>query len=52
MGRIKKYLTESEVKEAKSQATKRWYYRNKETVDKKARDRYHINKLKNHGQSS
>lgn len=51
MGRLKKYLTESEIKDAKNEATKRWYCRNKEVVDKKARERYHINKSKN-GQSS
>jgi len=44
VGRLKIYKTEEEAKNAKNAATKRWYERNKEEVDKKAREKYHKSK--------
>jgi hypothetical protein len=40
MGRTKKYTTEEQVKEAKNEATKRYYTRNKAVIDAKAREKY------------
>ena len=40
MGRIKKYHTEEERKEANRQKAKRYYWKNKEKVDAKAKERY------------
>jgi hypothetical protein len=43
MGRIKKYLTPEEKQKSKSDAAKRYYWKNKEQEDEKARQRYHKN---------
>lgn len=43
MGRIKKYQTLEEKQEADKQASKRYYWKNKEKEDEKARKRYHRN---------
>jgi len=47
MGRLKKYLTDEQVKAAKSEATKRWYKKNKKSCDAKALARYHSKKTNN-----
>lgn len=43
MGRIKKYLTPEEKQKSKSEASKRYYWKNKEQEDEKARKRYYRN---------
>jgi hypothetical protein len=40
MGRIKKYLTPEDKKRSKSEASKRYYWKNKEQEDEKAKQRY------------
>ena len=44
MGRKKKYFTEEEKQEANRQKVKDYYYRHKDEVDKKAKERYWFNK--------
>jgi hypothetical protein len=44
MGRIKKYLTEEEKITAKKQQAYKYYWKNKEKQDEKARERYRKNK--------
>jgi hypothetical protein len=44
MGKIKKYLTEKEKKLAQKLASQKYYWKNKEQEDGKARQRYHKNK--------
>jgi hypothetical protein len=44
MGRIKKYLTPEEKQAAKANASKKYYWKNKEQEDEKARERYRKNK--------
>lgn len=46
MGRLKKYKTEEELKEANRQKSKRYYWRNKEKVDKRILEKYYENKRK------
>lgn len=43
MGRIKKYLTPEDKKQARADASKRYYWNNKEQEDEKARQRYYKN---------
>ena len=43
MGRIKKYLTPEDKKQARAGASKRYYWKNKEQEDEKARQRYYRN---------
>jgi hypothetical protein len=40
MGRIKKYLTPEEKQESRNRASKKYYWKNKEQEDEKARQRY------------
>ena len=40
MGRLKKYKTEEDRKEANRQKAKRYYWRNKEKIDAKNKERY------------
>ncbi len=40
MGRLKKYKTEDELKEARLKWPRRYYWKNKEKVDARARNRY------------
>ena len=43
MGRIKKYLTPEEKQASRTNASKKYYWKNKEQEDEKARQRYHRN---------
>jgi hypothetical protein len=47
MGRIKKYLTPEDKKQAKADASKRYYWKNKEQEDEKARQRYYKKRMPN-----
>ena len=44
MGRIKKYLTPEAKKIAQAEASQKFYWKNKEQEDAKARQRYRKNK--------
>lgn len=44
MGRLRKYNTEEEGKEAHRQFVKTHYWKNKERLDKEAKERYQIKK--------
>jgi len=44
MGRIKKYLTKEEKQLAQKLASQRYYWKNKEQEDEKAKQRYQRNK--------
>ena len=44
MGRLKKYHTDEERKDANRQKSKRYYWKNKEKVDAKNKKRYHEKK--------
>jgi len=44
MGRKRKYFTLEEKQEANRQKVKDYYYRHKEEVDRKAKERYWFNK--------
>jgi hypothetical protein len=44
MGRIKKYLTPEEKQVSRANASKKYYWKNKEQEDEKARQRYRKNK--------
>jgi hypothetical protein len=44
MGRIKKYLTEEEKIQAQKDWSKKYYWKNKEQEDEKARQRYQTSK--------
>jgi hypothetical protein len=44
MGRIKKYLTKEEKFQAQKEWSKKYYWKNKEQEDEKARQRYQNNK--------
>lgn len=44
MGRIKKYSTPEEKQAAKTKASKKYYWKNKDQEDEKARQRYQKNK--------
>jgi hypothetical protein len=41
MGRLKKYKTEEEKKEAQKKWANQYYYRNKEQINKKAMEKYY-----------
>jgi hypothetical protein len=41
MGRIKKYSTEDEKKEAQKKWAKEYYYRNKNIINKKTMEKYY-----------
>ena len=43
MGRIKKYQTEEERIQKQLEYSKKYYWKNKEEVDEKAKQRYHRN---------
>lgn len=43
MGRLKKYNTPEEKQEAKRRASNRYYWKNKEREDAKAKERYNRN---------
>lgn len=45
MGRRKKYETEEELKAARREWSRRYYWKNKEKVDAKAKERYHKKKV-------
>lgn len=45
MGRIKKYQTPEEKQKARANASKRYYWKNKEQEDEKARQRYHKKRM-------
>jgi hypothetical protein len=47
MGRIKKYLTPEDKKQAKAKASKKYYWKNKEQEDEKARQRYSKKRMSN-----
>ena len=47
MGRIKKYLTKEEKQLAQKLASKKYYWKNKEQEDEKAKRRYHNKNLSN-----
>lgn len=44
MGRLKKYFTVEEKKEAAKQASKKYYWKNKDKIDQMAKIRYKNNK--------
>jgi hypothetical protein len=41
MGRLKKYSTEEEKKDAQKKWSNEYYYRNKEIINKKAMEKYY-----------
>lgn len=41
MGRYKKYITEKDRRQARQRWNQDYYVRNKEIIDKKAKERYH-----------
>ncbi len=43
MGRIKKYRTPEEKQASRANASKKYYWKNKEQEDEKARQRYYRN---------
>jgi hypothetical protein len=43
MGRIKKYLSEEQKKEAQRKWSQNYYVKNKKQIDEKAKDRYYKN---------
>lgn len=47
MGRLKKYKTDEELRNANRLKSRRYYWKNKEKLDEKARCRYRQKKLKN-----
>ena len=52
MGRLKKYHTEEDKKEAKRAAVRKYYWKNKEACDKRSYINYHKNvKRKKNGES-
>lgn len=44
MGRIKKYKTEEELKIARREYSKKYYWKNKEKVDERVRKKYYERK--------
>lgn len=46
MGRLKKYLSEEERVEAQKEWSRSYYWKNKEQVDERAREKYRRNKHK------
>lgn len=40
MGRLRKYKTEEEKREAQKKWSKAYYWKNKKTIDEKAKERY------------
>jgi hypothetical protein len=49
MGRLRKYNTEEEGKEAQRQFARNYYWKNKERLDKEAKERYQ-NKIKSNNE--
>jgi len=49
MGRLRKYNTEEESKEAQRQFARNYYWKNKERLDKEAKERYQ-NKIKSNNE--
>ena len=47
MGRIKKYLTPEEKQVSRTNASKKYYWKNKEQEDEKARQRYNKKRMSN-----
>ena len=47
MGRIKKYLTPEEKQKSRAEASKKYYWKNKEQEDEKARQRYNKKRMSN-----
>ena len=43
MGRLKKFKTEEELKQARREYSKKYYWKNKEKVDEKNKERYYRN---------
>jgi hypothetical protein len=41
MGKLKKYLTDEERKEAYRLSSKMYYWKNKDRIDKKQKEKYH-----------
>jgi hypothetical protein len=41
MGRIKKYITQEDKKEAQKKWAKEYYYRNREMINKKSMENYY-----------
>jgi hypothetical protein len=46
MGRLKKYQTDEERKAAYRLSSKEYYWKNKEYIDKKQKEKYHEQKSK------
>jgi hypothetical protein len=47
MGRIKKYQTPEEKQKARANASKKYYWKNKDQEDEKARERYNKKRMSN-----
>lgn len=47
MGRIKKYLTPEEKQASRAKASKKYYWKNKEQEDEKAKQRYNKKRMSN-----
>jgi hypothetical protein len=47
MGRIKKYLTPEEKQISRAKASKKYYWKNKEQEDEKAKQRYNKKRMSN-----
>jgi hypothetical protein len=47
MGRIKKYLTPEEKQASRANASKKYYWKNKEQEDEKAKQRYNKKRMSN-----
>ena len=43
MGRVKKYKSIEDKKNANNIASKKYYWKNKETIDKRAKEKYYKN---------
>jgi hypothetical protein len=46
MGKLKKYLTDEERKEAYRLSSKAYYWKNKDRIDKRQKEKYHDRKSK------
>lgn len=46
MGRLKKYKTEEDRRESQRRWAREYYYRNRETINKKAMEKYYEQKNK------
>ncbi|HMS90598.1 MAG TPA: hypothetical protein PKC87_00035 [Candidatus Absconditabacterales bacterium] len=49
MGRLKKYLSQEEKIEAQKEWSRSYYWKNKEQIDEKAREKYRQGKQKKRG---